>query len=328
VEQQWFKGTTMLSGIFIVLWSTAWIAGKFGLASSGPMTLLFLRFLVAALVLLAVALATRSRWPTTWSAVGHMAVAGVLIQAFGLGGVYLGMNLGVNAGISALICGLAPLLTALGAAAFLGDRMGPRHWLGLALGVAGIAIVVADHLSLGGRWQGYAVTLGGLIGFVAGTLYQKKFCNDMDLKTGSFIQTLAAAAVVFMPALGLESLHANWNESFIGAVAWMALVNSVIAMTLLMLLLSRGSASQVSTLFYLVPPLTAFMAFVAFGEALTTKTIIGFVLVVGSVYMNTRSGSRVPAAVDAQEPAIASAEASGCRRTDWLVEAGRNRSCA
>jgi drug/metabolite transporter (DMT)-like permease len=289
VEPQRLKGTALLSGIFIVLWSTAWIAGKFGLASAGPMTLLFFRFLFAALILFAVALITRSRWPTTLRAFGHVAAAGVLIQAFGIGGVYLGMHEGVNAGISALLAGLSPVLTALGAAAFLKDRIGRRHWIGLGLGVAGTAIVVVDHLSLGAHWQGYALTFAGLISFVAGTLYQKKFCNDMDLKTGSFIQAFAGAAVLLVPALVLESMHATWSGPFIGAVAWMAIVNSVVAMTLLMLLLSRGSASQVATLFYLVPPLTAFMAFVAFGEALSADTLVGFALIVASVYLTTRT---------------------------------------
>lgn len=291
MSRQNSNGSMLLSGVFIVLWGTAWIAGKLGLASSGPMTLLFFRFLFAAIVLLAVALATRSRWPASLRQVGHIATAGVLIQALGLGGVYFGMHDGINAGISALLSGLAPVLTAIGAAMFLNDRIGPRHWAGLALGFIGTAVVVVDHVALGARWQGYAITIAGLISFVAGTLYQKKFCGDMDLKTGSFIQTAAGAIVIAIPAIALESLHAIWSTAFIGAITWMALVNSVIAMTLFMLLLSRGSASQVASLFYLVPPLTAFMAFIAFGESLSADTLIGFALVVASVYLSTRTGS-------------------------------------
>jgi drug/metabolite transporter (DMT)-like permease len=283
--------SALLSGVFIVLWSTAWIAGKFGLGSAGPMTLLFFRFAFAALVLFAIAFATRSRWPATLRSFSHIAIAGVLIQAFGLGGVYLGMHEGVSAGISSLLAGLSPLLTALGAAIFLNDRIGARHWIGLVLGLAGVGIVVVDRISLGAHWQGYALTFGGLISFVAGTLYQKKYCGSMDLQTGSFIQTLAAALVILIPAIVIESLRADWNATFVGAVAWKSLINSVAAMTLLMLLLSRGSASEVATLFYLVPPLTALMAFIAFHEALAPTTLIGFALVALSVYLGTRTAA-------------------------------------
>jgi drug/metabolite transporter (DMT)-like permease len=307
------NGTTWVSAIFILLWSTAWIAGKFGLSGAGPMTLMFFRFLFAATILLLLALATRSRWPATLRAAMHIAMVGVLMQAFGLGGVYFGMREGVGAGISALLSGLAPVLTALGAAAFLNDRIGPRHWLGLALGLAGTAIVVADHVSLGAAWNGYAVTLAGLLSFVAGTLYQTKFCADMDLRTGMFIQTFAAAVIVLIPALALESLHATWNHTFIASIAWMATINSVVAMTLLMWLLSRGSASQVSALFYLVPPITAFMAFLAFGEALSLGTLAGFSLVVASVYLSARPAPPSPPLLAKAAPVVQGApRPAGC----------------
>lgn len=280
--------TTSLSGLFIVLWSTAWIAGKFGLDSAGPMTMLFYRFAIAALVLLTIAVGARARWPSSLRVVAHMAVAGALIQALGLGGVYLGMRDGVSAGVSALIAGLSPLLTAIGAARFLGDRIGPRQWLGLVLGIVGVGIVVADRIALGAGWQAYAVTFGGLLAFVAGTIYQKKYCGDMDLRTGTFIQTFAAAIVILVPAILLEAMHANWNATFVAAIGWMALINSVAAMSLLLLLLSRGSASQVATLFYLVPPLTALMAFATLHESLGVHALIGFLVVAFSVYLGTR----------------------------------------
>jgi drug/metabolite transporter (DMT)-like permease len=280
--------TAPLSGLFIVLWSTAWIAGKFGLDGAGPLTMLFYRFAIAALVLLAIAVVAGARWPTSLRVLAHVAIAGALIQALGLGGVYWGMREGVSAGVSALIAGLSPLLTAIGAAWFLGDRIGPRQWLGLLLGIVGVAIVVADRISLGAGWQGYLSTFGGLAAFVAGTIYQKKYCGDMDLRAGTFIQTLASAVVILMPALLFESLRAEWTATFVTAIGWMALVNSVAAMTLLMLLLSRGSASQVATLFYLVPPLTALMAYTTLHESLGSHALIGFVVVAFSVYLGTR----------------------------------------
>jgi drug/metabolite transporter (DMT)-like permease len=247
--------------------------------------------------LLGIALFTGARWPSSWRAFKNIATVGALMQACGLGGVYFGMHLGVNAGVSSLIAGLSPLLTAIGAWWFLNDRIGSRQWLGVALGIVGVGIVVADKMALGSHWQGYAITFAGLSAFVAGTLYQKKYCDGMDLKTGSFIQTAAAAVVIAIPALVFEGFHVTWTPAFVGAIAWMAVINSAAAMTMMLLLLSRGSASSVAALFYLVPPITASMAYIAFHEAFGRFTLVGFAVVAASVYLGTRP-SGIPSTRD------------------------------
>lgn len=275
--------------LFVVLWSSAWIAGKVGLPYAGPFTLLLIRFVVAAAVMLLIALATKAPWPDKVADYAHLAVAGVLIQGVALGCAYLGLELGVSAGMSGLVNGLAPLLTAFGAVPFLGERVGSRQWLGLGVGLMGVVLVVVDQASLGGAgWAGYAATFGALAAFVCGTLYQKKFCSTMDLRTGSFIQLAAASAAVFLPALRLDGLQVEWNWTLILASSWLSLANSIGAFSLLYVLLRSGKASRVSALFYLVPPVTAIMAFFAFHETLSHAALVGFAVAAGGVYLGTR----------------------------------------
>jgi drug/metabolite transporter (DMT)-like permease len=278
-----------LGALFVVLWSSAWIAGKIGLPYAGPFTLLLIRFGAAAAVLLLVALASGAPWPDKLADYGHLAVAGALIQGLALGCAYLGLQLGVSAGMSALVNGLAPLLTALGAVPFLGERVAPRQWLGLFAGLVGVALVVIDRVSLGdANWQGYAATFAALAALVCGTLYQKKYCSRMDLRTGTLIQLAVAAAAVFLPALRLEGLEVEWNRTLILASSWLSLANSIGAFSLLYLLLRNGEASRVSALFYLVPPITAVMGFAAFHETLNAVALTGFAITVGGVYFGTR----------------------------------------
>lgn len=278
-----------LGALFVVLWSSAWIAGKIGLPYAGPFTLLVIRIAAAGAVMLLIALATGAPWPDRLVDYGHLAVAGVLIQGLALGCAYFGLQHGVSAGMSALVNGLAPLFTALGAVPLLGERVGPRQWLGLAAGLIGVALVVIDRLSFGAAaWHAYAATFAALAALVCGTLYQKKYCSTMDLRTGALIQLAAAGAAVLVPALRLEGLEVEWNRTLVFASSWLALVNSIGAFSLFYLLLRKGEASRVSALFYLTAPITALMGFAAFHETLSAAALAGFAITVGGVYFGTR----------------------------------------
>src|SRR5262245_12839713 len=278
-----------LGVLFVVLWSSAWIAGKIGLPYAGPFALLLIRFAVAAAVMLLIALATKAPWPDKLADYAHLLVAGLLIQGLALGCAYLGLKLGVSAGTSGLINGLAPLFTAFAAVPFLGERVESRQWLGLGAGLIGVVLVVGDHVSLGdASWAGYAATFAALAALVCGTLYQKRFCSTMDLRTGGFIQLAAAGAAVFLPALLLDGLQVEWSWTLILASSWLSLANSIGAFSLLYVLLRNGEASRVSALFYLVPPVTAIMAFVAFRETLSHAALAGFAIAVGGVSLGTR----------------------------------------
>jgi drug/metabolite transporter (DMT)-like permease len=278
-----------LGGLFVVLWSSAWIAGKIGLPYAGPFSLLLIRFAAAGAVMLLIALATAAPWPGKLIEYGHLAVAGVLIQGLALGFAYFGLQHGMSAGMSALVNGLAPLFTALGAVPILGERVGPRQWLGLGAGLIGVALVVIDRISLGAAtWQAYAATFAALAALVCGTLYQKKYCSTMDLRTGALIQLAAAGAIVLLPALRLEGLEVEWSWTLVFASSWLSLVNSIAAFSLLYVMLRKGEASRVSALFYLTAPITALMGFAAFHETLSPAALLGFAITVGGVYLGTR----------------------------------------
>jgi len=283
------SGVSPLGALFIVLWSSAFIAGKAGLAYAGPFTLLFIRFGVAAAVLLGITLASGAPWPKRPIEYLHLAVVGLLMQGLTLGSAYFGLRLGVSAGVAALITCLAPVLTALLAGRVLGERIAPRQWLGILAGLVGVGLVVIDKVSFGTTSPlGYAAMFVALGAFVAGTLYQKKFCASMDLRSGNLVQIVAAAGAVALPALWLEGLHVQWSPELIVSSSWLSLVNSIGAMSLLYLLLRRGEASRVSLLFYLVPPVTALMGFAAFHETLGAVEMAGFAITVGGVYLGGR----------------------------------------
>lgn len=279
--------------LFIVMWSSGYVAGKAALPFVGPYTMIFLRFSSAAVILLAVALVTRAPWPQTWKDAGHIAVVGLLIQAMQFSGLYTGINLGVSAGVSSLIVGTMPIFVALGAGVFLSERIKAYQWLGLIIGLVGVALVVSEKLSFGeATVGGYVAILFALLGITLGTLYQKKFCTGMDLRTGGFIQLSIAATVAFVAAYTLEDLQFTVTPTFLFATSWMSLVNSIGAISVLYVMIRRGEASKVASLFYLIPGVTALMAFVILGETLHSLAIVGFALTAFGVYLNNRQDNK------------------------------------
>jgi drug/metabolite transporter (DMT)-like permease len=275
--------------LFILMWSSGYVVGKLALPHAGPFTLLVLRFGVAALVLLSVALLTRAPWPASRAQYGHLVVVGLLVQALQFGGLYSGLMLGVSASVSALIVGAMPLCTAFGASVFLHEKVGPRQWLGLGAGVLGVILVVLGKGGAdGASGAGIGAVVLALAGITLGTLYQKKHCAGMDLRTGGCIQ-LAVATVVALPlALGVEGWKVVWTPTLIMASAWLSIVNSIGAVSLLFLMMRRGEASKVASLFYLIPGTTALMGYAVLGERLGVLAIAGFAVTGGAVYLCTR----------------------------------------
>ena len=278
-----------MPGIFVVLWSTGFIGAKLGLPYAGPMTFLALRFLIVAAVMLAVSLAAGAAWPRSWREAGHVAAVGLLIQFTYLGGVFFGIAHGVAAGLAALIVGLQPALTAAFVGGVLGERITPRQWLGFALGLVGVAVVVWNKLAFDPRTlAGLATVVAALIGITAGTLYQKRFCADLDLRTGTAIQNGAAAAAMLLCALAFEELHVEWTGQFLFALGWLCLVLSIGATMLFLFLLRLGAAARTASLFYLVPPVTAFIAYFLFDEMLGATAVVGLIIAMTGVLLVNR----------------------------------------
>lgn len=275
--------------LFVVLWSTGFIGARLGLPHAGPLTFLALRYALAAGLLALVALATRAPWPRRPAEIGHYAVAGLLVHGVYLGGVFVGISLGVEAGVSALIVGLQPLLTAAFAGILLGERVAPRQWAGLGLGLLGVALVLAPKLGRGpGDALGALACVAALFGITAGTLYQKRHGAGMDLRTGSVVQFTAAGLATAPLALLFEDTGVEWTGEFVFALLWLVLVLSLGAVSLLYVLIRRGAAARVASLFFLVPPCTALIAWPLFGEALGPMALAGMALTAVGVALASR----------------------------------------
>ena len=265
------------------------MAGKVGLPYAGPFTLIFLRFSVAAVILLVVSLLTRAPWPDTGRKWFHIAMVGVLIQALQFSGLYTGLSKGVSAGVSAVIVGLMPIFTAVGAVAFLGERVNRRQVLGLALGLTGVVMVVAHKFEFNtDSIHGYLAVCMALLGITAGTLYQKKFCGNMDLRTGGCIQLGVATLIVGAIALATENMAVQWTPMLLASSLWLSLVNSIGAISVMFLMLRSGQASRVASLFYLIPAVTAVMGYLVLNETLTAFQMLGFAVSASGVYLTTR----------------------------------------
>ncbi|SNS69012.1 EamA-like transporter family protein [Noviherbaspirillum humi] len=277
--------------LFVLIWSTGFIVAKFGLPYAPPLTFLLLRFVGVLLVLAPLVLLMKAPWPTgrAW----HIALAGVLVQAGYLGGVWCAIKIGMPAGLSALIVGMQPILTAF-AAPMVGESVRGRQWLGLVFGLAGVALVVANKITLIGlSADSIALCLMALVSITVGTLYQKRFCPSFDLRTGTMIQ-FAASFVVTLPfAMAFEHLDwaletVQWTPRFVGALLWSVLALSIGAIFLLFALIRKSAATQVSSLMYLTPPTTAIMAWLMFGESFNLVGAAGMALAVIGVALVVR----------------------------------------
>ncbi|MFI9551136.1 DMT family transporter [Nonomuraea endophytica] len=271
---RWPSGWSPAPAVFVVLWSSAFIAGIPGVKAAPPLLLMFARFAVAGLLLGAYALVRRVPWPRG-RALAHVAVAGLLIQAVQFGAFFSALGTGLPAAVVSLVQGLNPVVIVL-AARFLGERIGAGQWLGFGLGLAGVVLAVADRVSLSA--SGVALCLLGLAGLSAGTLYQQRYVPRMDALSGTAVQLLVSAPVAGLAWLAIGPVRVSDWTAFGLSVGWMALVNSIAAFIILNRMLLRAPASRVSTLFFLTPAVTAVLAWSLAGQPLSPLAVAGLVL--------------------------------------------------
>ncbi|WP_245881158.1 DMT family transporter [Thalassospira marina] len=265
--------------VFVFLWSTGFVGAKFGLPYAEPFVFLLARFLIVIALMVPVVWLTRAKWPTRLRDALHIGVAGMLVHGIYLGGVFAAIDHGLPAGLSALIVGMQPVLTASVVGALLGEHVTRRQWMGLVLGLVGVGLVLGPKIggSSGITALGILLAVGALLGMTAGTLYQKRFCTGMDLRTGTVIQYVAASIVAALFAtLSGESFHIDWTMQFVLVMAWLVLVLSIGAIMLLMVLIKQGEATRVASMFYLVPPTAAFLAWLLFDEHIGFIGLAGF----------------------------------------------------
>ncbi len=265
----------LVAPLFVLLWSTGFIGARLGLPHAEPMTFLALRFGIVSAVMFAWVALARAPLPDRRQFPQQVAV-GLLVHFVYLGGVFTAIDWGVEAGTSALIVGLQPVLTALVAARLLGERLVPVQWAGMALGVGGVALVVARKLEAGlGTPAGIAMCFAALFGISAGSILQKARGGGTPMRGGNAVQFAAAAlcAAGVMAVTGTGRVE--WSGEFVFALGWLVLVLSIGAVMLLYVLIARGAASNVASLFFLVPPCTALIAWPLFGERVLPVEALG-----------------------------------------------------
>jgi drug/metabolite transporter (DMT)-like permease len=274
--------------LFVLLWSTGFIGARYGLPYIEPLTFLALRMAFVVLILLVIVTIGRTKMPNVRE-VQHALVAGSLVHGLTLGGVFTAISQGIPAGISALIPGLQPILTSTIANRFLGETVTRTQWLGLALGLLGVVVVLHDRsIVLAGSPLGWIASFLSLIGITLGTLYQKRYCSAIDWRAGNLVQYTGAGLLFTFGAFAFETREIHWSGELIFAMAWLVLVLSIAAVGLMYWLIRRSTATGFASLFYLVPGVTALFAFLLFGERLDAVSICGMAICAGGVVLANR----------------------------------------
>ncbi len=277
--------------LFVLMWATGFVVARLSAPHADPLTFLSIRFPIAGLCFVAIAVALRAPWPGSRQAF-HATVAGAFLHGGYLGPVYWAVAHGMPAGVSALIVGLQPLMTAILAAWMVKEKIALRHWAGLAVGILGVALVVSPKLQSG--FSGgitpvtTAVNIFGALSISFGTVYQKRFATALNLASGGAWQYVGATLAVAIPALLMEELRFDGSFDAWFALGWSVVVLSLGAITLLMLLIRLGDVGRVASLIFLVPGVSALMAYGLFGETLTPVQILGMAVCAGAVIIVTR----------------------------------------
>ncbi len=274
---------------FIFLWSMAFVAVRAGLPDVSPLYFLAVRFAIATAILVTIAALWRLGWTGLRQTWRHFVVAGVLINALYLSAAYLAMT-EISGATLALLGALHPLLTALLSGPVLGERFRARQWLGVACGIAGVALVVGIDANDLAQRAGVAWGLGSVVCLTAGTLYYSRYCRGLGLVQANTIQLAAAAAVTAAFALAFEDVRADWTPTALATLGFLVCAVSLGGMALLLYMLKNGAAGRVAANFYLTPGTTAVLGWLILGETLSPLAILGFVIASVGVWLVNRGG--------------------------------------
>ncbi len=270
---------TLLAWYFVSVWGSGFLATKVGLQHAAPFTFLTLRFAFGLACLIPIVLITQPRWPTSRRELGHVIAGGLLMHAVHLSGSHYTQYLGISAGITALILSVQPLMTALIAARWMGERLSPRQWWGVVAGLAGVALIVWHKVDVREASIGslVAVTVA-LAGVTAGTLYHRVFCPVVDLRVAALVQFAVTIAVLSPLAWLVEGFVVKWSWALAGSVAFLVIGASILAVSALHTLMRRGQATRVTSLVYLTPIFAVGLELLMFGEVPSALSIVGIVV--------------------------------------------------
>src|SRR3954467_15169801 len=276
--------------LFVVLWSTGFIATKYVLRDAEPLSYLAIRMVLVVALMAVIVLVARPRWPDRIG-IAHSVVAGILVHGFYLGGTAIAIAHSIPAGLSALIPGLQPILTSTIANRWLGDRVTPLQWGGLLLGLAGVVLILHDRPMSGEAGWGWLASGVSLVSITLGTLYQRRYCGKIDWRAGNVVQYVGVTIFFAVAAWLFEDNVVHWTAEFTLALGWLVVVLSIGSIGLLYWLIRHSAATSVASLFYLVPAVTAVMAYVLFGERLDRIAIGGMIACAPGVFLGNPRGA-------------------------------------
>lgn len=272
---------------FIFLWASAFVAAKFGLNDAGPFSMLAVRFTIVTCIFAALVFLFNSKWPKI-NEIPYIALVGILLHGFYLGGVFYSITKGTSAGISSLIVSLHPVLTCILAIYLIKEKITYDKWLGIFLGFFGVVLVVWPRL--GGELPliGFVSCIVALIAISFGTIIQKKYLEKMDILGGNTVQAIFAAIFFSLLILFFEPFKFNLTIDLFISMTWLILLVSLGAISILMFLIKRGEMSSTSSLFFLAPPVSAILGYIVFKEELNALGIIGFIITCTGVWIVNR----------------------------------------
>jgi drug/metabolite transporter (DMT)-like permease len=284
--------------LFVFIWSTGWLAAGYAAPHADALTFLSVRFVCATALLAGLALIAGVAWPRDWRGWAHPLIAGALLHGLYLSGVWWSVRAGLPAGVSGVIAGLQPILTAAFAPLLVGERITPMRWLGIAIGFAGILLVLAPKLggvpaeALWAVALPMLVNIAGMFAVTFGSFYQKRFQPGGDLRTMTAVQYLGALAVTLPLAFLLEPMRIAWNTTTVLTLAWSVVGLSLGGIWLYLMLIRKGEVSRAATLIYLVPPVVALQTWALFGEVLSPLQWAGIGLTALGVALAARASSK------------------------------------
>ena len=265
----------LLAWYFVVIWGSGFIATKIGIQYAAPFTFLSLRFAFGIACLLPLVLWLKPAWPKTRREWLHIVIAGLLMHAIHLSGSHYAQYLGMSAGIAAVILALQPLATALFARG-TGERISRLQWFGIALGFAGVALIVWHKIDVRAVTVGSLIAvLTGLVSLTVGTLYQRKFCPTVDLRSGALIQFVASLVVLLPLSIAFEGAKVQWSWPLLGAIVFLVIGASILAVNALHTLMRHGEATRVTSMLYLPPIFAVAMEYLIFGVVPTAISFVG-----------------------------------------------------
>ena len=274
--------------LFVLLWSTGFIGTKFVINNADPLTYLAIRMAIVVGLMAIIAGIARPKWPDRIG-IAHSAVAGILVHGFYLGGTAIAIAHSIPAGLSALIPGLQPILTSTIANRWLGEKVTPVQWAGLVLGLGGVVLILHNRPMTGEAGLGWLASVVSLVSITLGTLYQRRYCNHIDWRAGNFVQYVAVTVFFAVGAFLFEDRVVHWTREFVLALGWLTVALSIGSIGLLYWLIRRSAATSVASLFYLVPAVTAVMAYMLFGERLDRIAIAGMIACAAAVFLVNKS---------------------------------------